>query len=96
MKFIISSLLLLSSVLLSAQTGFDLKSAIPQDPKVSKGVLENGMTYYVRSNENPKNRAELFLLLRLVPLMKMTTSRDWRILLSTWLLTVPKTFQSTN
>ena len=64
MKFIISSFLLLSTVLLSAQTNFDLKSAIPQDPKVSKGVLENGMTYYVRSNENPKNRAELFLVVK--------------------------------
>ncbi|HSO89185.1 MAG TPA: insulinase family protein, partial [Draconibacterium sp.] len=64
MKFIIISLLLLSSVLLSAQTNFDLKSTIPQDPKVSKGVLENGMTYYVRSNENPKNRAELMLVVK--------------------------------
>ena len=64
MKFIISSLLLLSTTLLSAQTSFDLKSAIPQDPKVSKGVLENGMTYYVRANENPKNRAELFLVVK--------------------------------
>ena len=64
MKLILSSLLLLSTILLSAQTNFDLKSTIPQDPKVSKGVLENGMTYYVRSNENPKNRAELFLVVK--------------------------------
>ena len=64
MKLILSLLLLCSSVLLSAQANFDLKDKIPQDPKVSKGVLENGMTYYVRSNENPKNRAELFLVVR--------------------------------
>ncbi len=64
MKLILSLLLLCSSVLLSAQTNFDLKDKIPQDPKVSKGVLENGMTYYVRSNENPKNRAELFLVVK--------------------------------
>lgn len=64
MKFILSSLLLISTLLLSAQTNFDLKSVIPQDPKVSKGVLENGMTYYVRANENPKNRAELFLVVK--------------------------------
>lgn len=64
MKFIFSSLLLLSTIVLSSQTSFDLKSAIPQDPKVSKGVLENGMTYYVRSNENPKNRAELMLVVK--------------------------------
>jgi zinc protease len=49
---------------LAAQTNFDLKDKIPQDPKVSKGVLENGMTYYVRANENPKNRAELFLVVK--------------------------------
>jgi zinc protease len=64
MKLILSLLLLCSSILLSAQTNFDLKDKIPQDPKVSKGVLENGMTYYVRSNENPKNRAELFLVVK--------------------------------
>ena len=64
MKFIISLLLLLSTILLAAQTNLDLKSTIPQDPKVSKGVLENGITYYVRSNENPKNRAELFLVVK--------------------------------
>ena len=64
MKFILSFFLLLSAVMLSAQSNFDLKSAIPQDPKVSKGVLPNGMTYYVRANENPKNRAELFLVVK--------------------------------
>ncbi|MDB4583586.1 insulinase family protein [Draconibacterium sp.] len=62
MKLILSAILLLSTILLSAQT--DLNSKLPEDPKVSKGVLENGMTYYVRSNENPKNRAELMLVVR--------------------------------
>jgi zinc protease len=64
MKYILVPLLLFSTVLLTAQTNFDLKDKIPQDPAVSKGVLENGMTYYVRSNENPKNRAELFLVVK--------------------------------
>ena len=64
MKLVFSTLLLFSTILLSAQTDFDLKSALPEDPEVSKGVLENGMTYYVRSNETPKNRAELFLVVR--------------------------------
>ncbi len=64
MKIVLSSLLLCISMFLSAQDNFDLKSGIPQDPKVSKGILENGMTYYVRSNENPKNRAELFLVVK--------------------------------
>ena len=47
-----------------AQTGADLKDLLPVDPKVSKGVLENGMTYYVRSNSTPKNRADLYLVVR--------------------------------
>lgn len=64
MKFFLSSLFVFCAVLLSAQNNFDLKSTIPQDPKVSKGVLPNGMTYYVRSNETPKNRAELFLVVK--------------------------------
>lgn len=64
MKLFLSSLLMFSTMLLTAQTNFDLKSVIPQDPKVSKGVLDNGMTYYVRANENPKNRAELFLVVK--------------------------------
>jgi len=64
MKLLLSTILLVSTILLSAQTSFDLKSPIPEDPNVSKGVLENGMTYYVRSNETPKNRAELFLVVR--------------------------------
>jgi zinc protease len=62
MKLILSAFLLLSTILLSAQT--DLNSLLPQDPKVSKGVLENGMTYYVRANETPKNRAELMLIVK--------------------------------
>ena len=64
MKFIVSSLFLFLSVLLNAQTNVDLTSLLPQDPKVTKGVLDNGMTYYVRSNENPKNRAELYLVVK--------------------------------
>ncbi|NQU52262.1 MAG: insulinase family protein [Bacteroidetes bacterium] len=64
MKLVFSAFLLFSTLLLSAQTNLDLKSTLPEDPNVSKGVLENGMTYYVRSNETPKNRAELFLVVR--------------------------------
>ncbi len=64
MKLILSAILLISTILLSAQTDFDLNSKLPEDPSVSKGVLENGMTYYVRSNETPKNRAELLLIVK--------------------------------
>ncbi|HXF61890.1 MAG TPA: insulinase family protein, partial [Caldilineaceae bacterium] len=34
---------------------------LPVDPAVRMGVLENGLTYYVRANDEPMNRAELYL-----------------------------------
>ncbi len=36
-------------------------NAIPMDPKVKIGKLPNGMTYYIRQNNKPDNRAELRL-----------------------------------
>ena len=35
--------------------------ALPIDPNVRYGVLDNGLTYYVRHNETPKNRAEFHI-----------------------------------
>ncbi|MDD2382490.1 MAG: pitrilysin family protein, partial [Mariniphaga sp.] len=48
----------------NGQQPFDVNDPVPLDPKVSKGVLPNGMTYYVRANHEPQNRAELFLAVR--------------------------------
>jgi len=64
MKYIISLLFTLTVVLISAQDIPDLNNKLPEDPAVSKGVLENGMTYYVRSNAKPENRAELMLVVK--------------------------------
>lgn len=36
-------------------------AALPADPDVRIGTLENGLTYYVRANDEPTNRAELWL-----------------------------------
>ncbi len=41
-----------------------LKTPIPLDPTVKVGVLSNGLTYYIRKNTEPKNRAELRLVIR--------------------------------
>ncbi len=38
-----------------------LDEAIPLDPAVRTGVLDNGLTYYIRQNTEPENRAELWL-----------------------------------
>ena len=34
---------------------------LPGDPAVRKGVLDNGMTYYIRHNDKPAQRAEFYL-----------------------------------
>ncbi len=48
----------------TGQQNFNLSDTIPVDPEVSKGVLENGLTYYVRANDEPRNRAELMLVIK--------------------------------
>lgn len=64
MKNIFFVTLLLYASFLNAQKPLNLNDPIPVDPKVSKGVLENGMTWYVRSNAEPQNRAELMLVVK--------------------------------
>ena len=34
---------------------------LPMDPNVRYGKLENGMTYYIRHNEKPDNRADFYI-----------------------------------
>ncbi len=34
---------------------------LPLDPALRYGKLENGLTYYIRHNENPKERAEFYI-----------------------------------
>ncbi|MCK5034189.1 MAG: insulinase family protein, partial [Calditrichia bacterium] len=40
-----------------------LHDIIPSDQKVIKGMLDNGITYYIRQNKKPENRAELRLVI---------------------------------
>ena len=39
----------------------DLSSAIPIDTTIRTGTLDNGLTYYIRRNQQPENRVELRL-----------------------------------
>lgn len=48
----------------SASTIVNLSQPIPTDPDVKVGKLANGLTYYIRKNAEPKNRAELRLVVR--------------------------------
>ena len=40
-----------------------LDQIIPIDPAIRTGKLDNGLTYYVRANSEPANRAELWLVI---------------------------------
>ena len=51
-------LIFVSFMTLSAQQQME---PLPLDPKVKYGKLDNGMTYYIRHNELPKDRVEFFI-----------------------------------
>ncbi len=55
-----TALLLTTTNMLSAQNGMDAK--IPMDPNVRTGKLDNGLTYYVRHNQEPKERASFYIV----------------------------------
>jgi zinc protease len=55
-------LLLLSLSLFSQEITYSPAAPLPMDPDVIYGKLDNGMTYYIRENREPKERAELYLL----------------------------------
>src|SRR5450631_4392644 len=54
-RFVFSIACFLFANAISAQT-------IPLDTAVRKGILDNGFTYYIRHNEEPKNRVDLYLV----------------------------------
>ncbi|HBX52926.1 MAG: hypothetical protein A2275_14780 [Bacteroidetes bacterium RIFOXYA12_FULL_35_11] len=66
MKRILFLALFLAAGILSAwsQGALDLNSKIPFDKKIITGKLDNGMTYYIVKNDNPKNRAELSIAVK--------------------------------
>lgn len=60
-KISLSLVLMLTGVgFLSAQSNMDAK--IPLDPNVRTGKLENGLTYFVRHNEEPKDRVSFYIV----------------------------------
>jgi len=48
------------AALLAAVMAFG-QTVLPNDPAVRKGKLDNGMTYYIRHNDQPAQRAEFYL-----------------------------------
>ncbi len=46
----------------AAQAQFDPSQQLPADKEIRKGVLPNGLTYYIRHNEKPKGMAEFYIV----------------------------------
>ncbi|HYQ58543.1 MAG TPA: insulinase family protein, partial [Draconibacterium sp.] len=61
-KFIFTMLafLVFTTTYVSAQDM--LQQAAPVDPAVRSGQLENGMTYFIRHNEEPKERVSFYMI----------------------------------
>lgn len=49
-------------LLVATQSLAQVGKPLPVDPGIRKGKLANGLTYYIRKNTEPKNRAELRLV----------------------------------
>jgi zinc protease len=62
-QFYFLGLMLLMSTWAFAQT-IGLNDKLPMDPAVKVGKLDNGLKYYIRKNVEPKNRAELRLVIK--------------------------------
>ncbi|MBU1299176.1 MAG: insulinase family protein [Bacteroidetes bacterium] len=61
---IFSIITIILSISISAQPKIikqDLSASLPIDPNVTIGKLDNGITYYIRTNKKPEKRAELRL-----------------------------------
>jgi len=56
-------LLLLLFTLVAGLTGLQAQQAppLPLDPALRYGKLDNGLTYYIRANQEPKERAEFYI-----------------------------------
>ena len=54
--------LLLATIALTIMAVGAKDKELPVDPELRIGQLENGMTYYIRHNEQPKGRAEFWLV----------------------------------
>lgn len=48
---------------------------LPTDPKVKVGKLENGLTYYIRSNAEPKGQAEFYIVQKVGSILEEENQR---------------------
>ncbi|MDY3979908.1 MAG: insulinase family protein [Tidjanibacter sp.] len=60
MKKILLSIVLFAMTLVGVAAQNPLEP-LPADPRLRKGVLENGLTYYIRHNSKPANQGEFYI-----------------------------------
>ncbi len=58
----IISIALLTAISQFSFAQMDPLAPLPLDESVRHGVLENGMTYYIKSNQEPKERASFYII----------------------------------
>jgi len=56
------SILTIASVCTLSFAQVDPMQPMPNDETVRSGVLDNGMTYYIKSNQEPKERASFYII----------------------------------
>ena len=61
LKRLFTALLILGSAVMASAQQQPQMPPIPTDPNVRIGKLENGLTYYIRHNELPENRADFYI-----------------------------------
>ena len=62
-KFFVTLMMLLCAAFsFAVQAQINPQQAIPADEQIRKGVLPNGLTYYVRHNEKPKGMANFYIV----------------------------------
>ncbi len=61
---IVVALAAIISTVVFSQQPLGLKDTLRLDSRITKGKFANGLTYYIRTNKKPENRAELRLVVR--------------------------------
>ena len=72
---IVCALLALISTSLFAQ--YDMKAPLPMDPNVRIGKLANGLTYYIRHNAEPKERASFYIIQNVGAILENIRDSTW-------------------
>ena len=92
-KILLLSFLFLS--LIGYAQPIDWNKKLPADPNVLIGKLPNGITYYLRHNEEPKDRASFFIIRNAAHCLRMTIRTAWPTFWNTWPLTAVRTSRAT-